>query len=296
APLDGTPAVPQLRAKLDRGPILEGAAPSRKEGRGPRRSSSFSGVVGGFPGASRTIFKGPGEDGEEEGSDGTEGVSAAVEASQGTGGPTLTSANLASISLDLVGHVTSASRQYPLSHENVTQSPNPFQHYSQCSGNFTSLAWASPPNAPQRFACLRACTTPPSPSSPLLTLSHPRPYHLYAHVVPSQHASDTASHPYACVVPSQHAPNTAYHSYACRVPSRHSPNTTYPYTCVMPSQPPPNTAYHPYTREVHSRHAPDTTYPYAYVVPSQHAPYTRGVPCQHAPDTAYHPYARGVHS
>ncbi|MBW0589926.1 hypothetical protein O181_129641 [Austropuccinia psidii MF-1] len=45
---------------------------------------------------------------------------------------------------------------------------------------------------------------PPSPSSPLLMLSHPRPYHLYAHVVPSRHASDTASHPYACVVPSRH--------------------------------------------------------------------------------------------
>ncbi|MBW0577387.1 hypothetical protein O181_117102 [Austropuccinia psidii MF-1] len=63
APLYGTPEVPQLRAKLDRGPILEGAAPSRREGRGPRRSSSFSGVVGVFPGTSRTIFRGPGEDG-----------------------------------------------------------------------------------------------------------------------------------------------------------------------------------------------------------------------------------------
>ncbi|MBW0562522.1 hypothetical protein O181_102237 [Austropuccinia psidii MF-1] len=50
APLDSTPAVPQLKAKLDRGPIMEGEAPSRKEGRGPRRSSSFSGVAGGFPG------------------------------------------------------------------------------------------------------------------------------------------------------------------------------------------------------------------------------------------------------
>ncbi|MBW0560101.1 hypothetical protein O181_099816 [Austropuccinia psidii MF-1] len=49
-PLDGTPAVPQLRAQLDRGPIMGGAAPSRKEGRGPRRSSSFSGVFGGSPG------------------------------------------------------------------------------------------------------------------------------------------------------------------------------------------------------------------------------------------------------
>ncbi|MBW0498317.1 hypothetical protein O181_038032 [Austropuccinia psidii MF-1] len=50
APLDGTPEVPQLRAQLGRGAIMEGAAPSRKEGRGPRRSSSFSGVVGSFPG------------------------------------------------------------------------------------------------------------------------------------------------------------------------------------------------------------------------------------------------------
>ncbi|MBW0565025.1 hypothetical protein O181_104740 [Austropuccinia psidii MF-1] len=101
APLDGTPAVSQLRAKLDRGPILEGAAPSRKEGRGPRRSSSSSGVVGGFPGTSRTIFRGPGEDGEEEEEnsveeeefDGTEGVQAPVGASQGTEGPTLAQSN-----------------------------------------------------------------------------------------------------------------------------------------------------------------------------------------------------------
>ncbi|MBW0553313.1 hypothetical protein O181_093028 [Austropuccinia psidii MF-1] len=76
---------------------MEGAAPSRKEGRGPRRSYSVSGVVGGFPGTSRTIFNGLGEDGEEEEensveeeeSDGTEGVPALVGASQGTGGPTL---------------------------------------------------------------------------------------------------------------------------------------------------------------------------------------------------------------
>ncbi|MBW0573893.1 hypothetical protein O181_113608, partial [Austropuccinia psidii MF-1] len=45
------------------GPIKEGAAPSRKEGRVPRRSNSFSGVVGRFPGMSRTTFRGPGEDG-----------------------------------------------------------------------------------------------------------------------------------------------------------------------------------------------------------------------------------------
>ncbi|MBW0482708.1 hypothetical protein O181_022423 [Austropuccinia psidii MF-1] len=101
APLDSTPAVSQLRAQLDRGPIVEGAAPSRKEGRGPRRSSSFSGVVGRFPGILWTTFKGPGEDGEEEEensveeeeSDVTEGVPAPVGASQGTGGPTVAQSN-----------------------------------------------------------------------------------------------------------------------------------------------------------------------------------------------------------
>ncbi|MBW0471168.1 hypothetical protein O181_010883 [Austropuccinia psidii MF-1] len=95
--IGSTPAVPQLRAQLDGGPHLEGAAPSRKEGREQRRSSSFSGVVGVFPGLSRTTFKGTGEDGEEEEensmeeeeSDGTEGAPAPVVASQGTGRPTL---------------------------------------------------------------------------------------------------------------------------------------------------------------------------------------------------------------
>ncbi|MBW0550596.1 hypothetical protein O181_090311 [Austropuccinia psidii MF-1] len=76
---------------------MEGAAPSRKEGRGPRRSNSLSGVVDRFPGPSRTPFKGAGEDGkeeeehfvEEEESDGTEGVPAPVGAFQGTSGPTV---------------------------------------------------------------------------------------------------------------------------------------------------------------------------------------------------------------
>ncbi|MBW0556079.1 hypothetical protein O181_095794 [Austropuccinia psidii MF-1] len=50
APLDGTPVVPQLRAHLDRRPNFEGEAPSRKERKGPRRSSAFSRVVGSFQG------------------------------------------------------------------------------------------------------------------------------------------------------------------------------------------------------------------------------------------------------
>ncbi|MBW0507172.1 hypothetical protein O181_046887 [Austropuccinia psidii MF-1] len=54
-----------------------------------------------------------------------------------------------SLAIDFTSHRSSRQRQSShVSHANVTQSPNPFQHYSQCSGNFTSLASASPPNPP----------------------------------------------------------------------------------------------------------------------------------------------------
>ncbi|MBW0526566.1 hypothetical protein O181_066281 [Austropuccinia psidii MF-1] len=92
-PLDRTLVAPQLRAQLDKGSHLEGEAPSRKEGRVPRRSSSFPGVVLGFPGLSRTTFKGSSEDGEEEESEGTEGLPAPVGESQGARGPTLANSN-----------------------------------------------------------------------------------------------------------------------------------------------------------------------------------------------------------
>ncbi|MBW0494858.1 hypothetical protein O181_034573 [Austropuccinia psidii MF-1] len=79
---------PTPRAPLDSTP---------PEGRGPRRSSSFSGVVGGFPGLSRASLKVPGEDDEEEEensveeeeSDVTEAAPAPVGAPQGTASPTL---------------------------------------------------------------------------------------------------------------------------------------------------------------------------------------------------------------
>ncbi|MBW0545353.1 hypothetical protein O181_085068 [Austropuccinia psidii MF-1] len=137
-----------------------------------------------------------------------------------------------------------------VSHENVTQSPNPFQHYLQRLGNFTSLDSASP-----MLSMLTHPHCSPFVSSPLLMLSHPCPYHPYACVVPSPHASNTASHPYAHVVPSPHASNNAYHPYACIVPSRHASDTTYdPYACVVPSRHASNTAYHPYARGVPSQH------------------------------------------
>ncbi|MBW0544145.1 hypothetical protein O181_083860 [Austropuccinia psidii MF-1] len=40
-PLDGTAEVPQLRSHLARGPSLEGAAPSRKEGEGQEDQVPF---------------------------------------------------------------------------------------------------------------------------------------------------------------------------------------------------------------------------------------------------------------
>ncbi|MBW0473303.1 hypothetical protein O181_013018 [Austropuccinia psidii MF-1] len=91
-PLHGAPAVPQLRAHLEKGEV-----PFRKEGRGPRRSSSLSGVAGDFPGISSTTLKGGDEDDaveeensmEEEESDSTEAAPTPMGASQGTGGPTL---------------------------------------------------------------------------------------------------------------------------------------------------------------------------------------------------------------
>ncbi|MBW0523434.1 hypothetical protein O181_063149 [Austropuccinia psidii MF-1] len=101
APLVGTPAVPQMRAHLDKGLIIEGEAPPRKEGGGPIILSSFSGVVSTFPGISRTTLNGPGKNGaeeeensvEEEESDSTEADPTPVRESQRTGGPNIAQYN-----------------------------------------------------------------------------------------------------------------------------------------------------------------------------------------------------------
>ncbi|MBW0516626.1 hypothetical protein O181_056341 [Austropuccinia psidii MF-1] len=79
---------------------MEGEAPSRKEGRGPRRSRSFSGLIGAFPGIQRTTLKGPNQYDaeeenyvEEEGSNSTEGAPTPIGESEGTEGPTLAQSN-----------------------------------------------------------------------------------------------------------------------------------------------------------------------------------------------------------
>ncbi|MBW0466221.1 hypothetical protein O181_005936 [Austropuccinia psidii MF-1] len=48
-PLDCTPSVHQLSENLDRGPPMEGEAPSRRGAMNSRRSRSFSGLLGGYP-------------------------------------------------------------------------------------------------------------------------------------------------------------------------------------------------------------------------------------------------------
>ncbi|MBW0492153.1 hypothetical protein O181_031868 [Austropuccinia psidii MF-1] len=84
---------------------MEGAEPSRKEGRGPRTSRSFSGVFGDFPGISKTTSKGLVEYGEEqeEESYGTEVVPLPVGKSKGTSEPNL--ASLISLSLISLYHI-----------------------------------------------------------------------------------------------------------------------------------------------------------------------------------------------
>ncbi|MBW0477895.1 hypothetical protein O181_017610 [Austropuccinia psidii MF-1] len=71
-PLGPTPSVHQLSANLDRGPPMEGAAPSRRGGRKSRRSRSFSGLLGGYPGISGGARAILGEVKDEEGEESVE--------------------------------------------------------------------------------------------------------------------------------------------------------------------------------------------------------------------------------
>ncbi|MBW0516570.1 hypothetical protein O181_056285 [Austropuccinia psidii MF-1] len=65
-PPDRTPSVHQLGANLDRGPPMEGAEPSRRGGMKSRRSRSFSGLLGGYPGISEGARARLGEPEDEE--------------------------------------------------------------------------------------------------------------------------------------------------------------------------------------------------------------------------------------
>ncbi|MBW0575836.1 hypothetical protein O181_115551 [Austropuccinia psidii MF-1] len=67
APLDCTSSVHQLSANLDRGPPMEGAAPSRRGGVKLRRSRSVSGLLGGYPSISQGPRSRLGEAEDEEG-------------------------------------------------------------------------------------------------------------------------------------------------------------------------------------------------------------------------------------
>ncbi|MBW0504473.1 hypothetical protein O181_044188 [Austropuccinia psidii MF-1] len=72
APLDRTPLVHQLNANLDRGPPIEGVAPSRRGGVKSRRSRSFSGLLGGYPSISQGHRSRLGEAEDEEGEESEE--------------------------------------------------------------------------------------------------------------------------------------------------------------------------------------------------------------------------------
>ncbi|MBW0499489.1 hypothetical protein O181_039204, partial [Austropuccinia psidii MF-1] len=71
-PLDLTPSVHQLSENLDRGPPMEGAAPTRRGGMKSRRSRSFSGLLGGYPGMSEGARARLGEVEDEEGEESVE--------------------------------------------------------------------------------------------------------------------------------------------------------------------------------------------------------------------------------
>ncbi|MBW0482686.1 hypothetical protein O181_022401 [Austropuccinia psidii MF-1] len=71
-PLNRTPSVHQLSENLDRVPPMEGAAPSRRGGMNSRRSRSFSGLFGGYPGMSEGARGRLGEAEHEEGEESVE--------------------------------------------------------------------------------------------------------------------------------------------------------------------------------------------------------------------------------
>ncbi|MBW0547351.1 hypothetical protein O181_087066 [Austropuccinia psidii MF-1] len=78
APLDCTPSVHQLSANLDRGPTMEGVAPSRRGGVKSRRSRSFYGLLGSYPSISQGPRSRSREAEDEEGEESEEAEVAAA--------------------------------------------------------------------------------------------------------------------------------------------------------------------------------------------------------------------------
>ncbi|MBW0569094.1 hypothetical protein O181_108809 [Austropuccinia psidii MF-1] len=95
APLDRTPLVHQLSANFDRGPPMEGEAPSRRGGVKSRRSRSFSGLLGGYPSISQgpRSRSGEAEDKEGEESEETEVAAALAGAPEASEAPNLAHSN-----------------------------------------------------------------------------------------------------------------------------------------------------------------------------------------------------------
>ncbi|MBW0573309.1 hypothetical protein O181_113024 [Austropuccinia psidii MF-1] len=71
-PVERTPSVHQLSANFDRGPPIEGAAPSRRGRMKSRRSRFFSGLLGGYPGMSEGSRARLGEVEDEKGGESVE--------------------------------------------------------------------------------------------------------------------------------------------------------------------------------------------------------------------------------
>ncbi|MBW0517848.1 hypothetical protein O181_057563 [Austropuccinia psidii MF-1] len=72
APLDHTPSVHSLSANLDRGPQMEGEAPSRRGGVNSKTSRSFYGLLGGYPSIPQRPRSKSGEAEDKEGEESVE--------------------------------------------------------------------------------------------------------------------------------------------------------------------------------------------------------------------------------
>ncbi|MBW0486312.1 hypothetical protein O181_026027 [Austropuccinia psidii MF-1] len=183
--------------------------------------------------------------------------------------------------VSLYSHVTSASRQLQLSHvshENVTQSPNPFQHYSQCLGNYISWCYPAVLHAhicAQEDFCPTAWSSHPFTMPTLMleldSASHPNPLQCLAFLrartplqmrlqnYPPSLPSPLLTLPHPCFIFS-----LVYNPYAPAGPLTYASKATLTHLIQ-----PPLTII---TLAVPSQHSSNATYQfYAHVVPTRHA-------------------------